>query len=696
MPLRLIMFLVIAPLLAVAVYFLTLDLRSNQAAIRTATDVAVLTEETIAFADLAHELQRERGYTAGFISSGGKNFVRELPAQREATDTLMDTQVARGEQDAKALVEGLDALRAAIDAGDRTVPQAVGAYTGFIMALLDNAHPNRLTGSTADLKSLLLARAFLSTAKELAGRERAMGATGLGGGFAPDTLNAFQSNGAGQLTLLTEADNILVNHDLVDALRATPEWTRIEAARKTVRDGVATGTYGDLVAPDWFRLSTDWIETLRLQELALAEEISARSLLDQKVAQSRSRTVMTTALVAIGASLIFAVLIFETLIRRINRMRVTVDGMTQGSYEASLGRIEGRDELTRMARAIHDFRDETLRMRDGAQALEAEQTRRGAEQAEVMAIFRSKLSRLAEGDLTDRIDEPVPDSYVEMRDDYNAAVAQLQDTMHRLIASASVIGRRARDIRGASDSLSQRTTSQAATLEETTAALEQVASSVRSAADAARNVDHVTSKARSDASSSSNVVREAVSEMAKVRKSSDNIVGIIDVIDDIAFQTNLLALNAGVEAARAGEAGKGFAVVASEVRQLAQRASESAAQIKGLIGESADQVSRGVDMVEEAGSALDLIVGHIANISDLVADIARSAQEQSTAISEINNGANSLDQVTQENAMMANEMQSTVEALSDETETLEQMTGRFRVGGAAAAQAPAPMVRSAA
>lgn len=339
--------------------------------------------------------------------------------------------------------------------------------------------------------------------------------------------------------------------------------------------------------------------------------------------------------------------------------------MTNGSYETALGRIEERDE--------------SLRMRNAAQALEAERTRRGAEQAEFMAIFRAKLAHLPDGDLTDRINETVPDSYAEMRDDYNATVAKLQETMQQLIASAKVIGKRARDIRGASDSLSQRTTGQAATLEETTAALEQVSASVRSAAEAAKNADQVSSRAKSDASSSSHVVREAVSEMAKIRKSSNNIVGIIDVIDDIAFQTNLLALNAGVEAARAGDAGKGFAVFASEVRQLTQRASESAAEIEGLIGESAEQVSRGVDMVEGAGNALKLIVDHIANISDLVADIARSAEDQSTAIFEINNGAISLDQVTQENATMAKEMQSTVAILSEETETLEQMTDRFRI-----------------
>ncbi|CUH80526.1 methyl-accepting chemotaxis protein [Tropicibacter naphthalenivorans] len=686
MPLRLIMVLVIAPMLAVTAYFVALDMRANQRDIQIATGVSQLTVTAEAFSDLAHELQKERGYTAGFISSGGKNFVNELPAQRAETDAVLAAQIARGQTGARAKVEGLAALRTAIDAGERTVPQAVKTYTGFIMALLDSSHPGNNAAEGVDMQSLLLARSFVSTAKELAGRERAMGATGLGGGFSPSVLNGFQSNGAGQLTLLTEADKLLGGAGLVAEVQATPEFAAIDAARKTVRDGVETGTYGDLIASDWFKLSTAWIDMLRQQELALADQIKTRAAADEASALGRSQSVLITALVATALSLAFAIFNFDGLIRRINCLRKAVEGMTRGSYEASLGRTEGRDELTRMARAIHDFRDESLRMRDSAQALEAEQTRRGTEQETVMALFRAKLAQLAEGDLTNHIKEDVPDSYAEMRDDYNAAVTQLHDTMQRLISSANVIGQHARGIRGASDSLSHRTTSQAATLEETTAALEQVSASVRMAAEAAQNVDGVTSKAQGDASSSSEVVRQAVSKMGEVRKSSDNIVGIIDVIDDIAFQTNLLALNAGVEAARAGEAGKGFAVVASEVRQLAQRASESAAQIKELIGTSADQVSSGVAMVEEAGSALELIVGHITNISALVGDIARSAQEQSVAISEINNGATNLDQVTQENANMANQMQSSVSALSIETDMLEEMTARFKVQDGAAGE----------
>src|SRR5690606_15753174 len=129
----------------------------------------------------------------------------------------------------------------------------------------------------------------------------------------------------------------------------------------------------------------------------------------------------------------------------------------------------------------------------------------------------------------------------------------------------------------------RRTEQQAASLEETAAALDQITATVRTTADGAHRASDVTRQARVGAEKSGEVVREAASAMAQIEKSSQQIGQIIGVIDEIAFQTNLLALNAGVEAARAGEAGRGFAVVASEVRALAQRSAEAAKEIKDLI-----------------------------------------------------------------------------------------------------------------
>jgi len=152
----------------------------------------------------------------------------------------------------------------------------------------------------------------------------------------------------------------------------------------------------------------------------------------------------------------------------------------------------------------------------------------------------------------------------------------------------------------------------------------------------------------------------------------------------------LLALNAGVEAARAGDAGRGFAVVASEVRALAQRSSEAAKEIKGLISTSSQHVETGVELVGEAGKALDVIVSKVGDISSLVAEIAASAQEQATALVEVNTAINQMDQVTQQNAAMVEESTAASHSLTQEADELQGLVARFRVGenGAAAHSEP--------
>jgi methyl-accepting chemotaxis protein len=170
--------------------------------------------------------------------------------------------------------------------------------------------------------------------------------------------------------------------------------------------------------------------------------------------------------------------------------------------------------------------------------------------------------------------------------------------------------------------------------------------------------------------------------MSEIEKSAGQISQIIGVIDEIAFQTNLLALNAGVEAARAGEAGKGFAVVASEVRALAQRSAEAAKEIKALISTSTSQVASGVNLVGDAGKALDRIANQVAEINGIVAEIAASAQEQSTALAEVNTAVNQMDQMTQQNAAMVEESTAASHSLAQEAEKLTSLIGQFRTGKA--------------
>ncbi|WP_411891949.1 methyl-accepting chemotaxis protein [Yoonia sp. SDW83-1] len=202
---------------------------------------------------------------------------------------------------------------------------------------------------------------------------------------------------------------------------------------------------------------------------------------------------------------------------------------------------------------------------------------------------------------------------------------------------------------------------------------------MKSAASSAKEIEGIVVIAQGEADESGPVVRNAVSAINEIEKSLDEIKKIIGVIDDIAFQTNLLALNAGVEAARAGEAGRGFAVVASEVRALAQRSSDAAKQIKGLIGGSSERVQNGVSLVGHAGEVLTKIVDRISQISSLMSGIAAGAQEQSTGLGEINIGMSQLDQVTQQNAAMVEEATAGSHALNQDAQKLADMVSRFRL-----------------
>jgi methyl-accepting chemotaxis protein len=310
-----------------------------------------------------------------------------------------------------------------------------------------------------------------------------------------------------------------------------------------------------------------------------------------------------------------------------------------------------------------------------------ERADRARAQERVVAAIAAAHDNLSRGNLVFRIDEIFPPAYQKLKDDFNAAVAQMQRTMTVILETSEGIRANANGVTQASDDLSRRTEQQAAGLQETVGSLDEITATVKKSAEGAGHARRVVAAADEDAKRSASVVRDAVAAMDAIAKSAQQISQIIGVIDEIAFQTNLLALNAGVEAARAGDAGRGFAVVASEVRALAQRSAEAAKEIKGLISASSAQVGHGVKLVGETGQSLERIMAQVADVNHIIIEIAAGAREQATGLDEVNAAINRMDQVTQQNAAMVEQSTAACRALSQETEQLSNLIGQFQVVG---------------
>jgi methyl-accepting chemotaxis protein len=400
--------------------------------------------------------------------------------------------------------------------------------------------------------------------------------------------------------------------------------------------------------------------------------------------------------IGLGITVVMSILgwVFaRSITKPIGRICQSMEAVASGDLDTNVAEADRGDEIGQIGKTLVSMQGDLKQARSAEEA-RAEQQR---QQQHVVETLSAGLLRLSEGDFSRPIAEPFSSEHEKLRADFNTTVQTLSDTLAQVVDSAASIRNGAVEISQSSDDLSNRTESQAATLEETAAALEEMTASVKSAAEGAKSVEKIVGEAKAEAEVSGSVVKNAVSAMTEIEQSSTHISQIIGVIDDIAFQTNLLALNAGVEAARAGEAGRGFAVVASEVRALAQRSSDAAMEIKTLIGDSSKHVEQGVDLVGQAGIALQSIVDRVSHISTLVTDIARGAEEQSTGLGEINTGVVQLDQVTQQNAAMVEEATAAGHLLKSDAAELTDLVGKFQISGqsvrvskASVGSAPAP------
>jgi hypothetical protein len=235
--------------------------------------------------------------------------------------------------------------------------------------------------------------------------------------------------------------------------------------------------------------------------------------------------------------------------------------------------------------------------------------------------------------------------------------------------AASVAGSSG-ELKAATQSISQRVSEEAASLEETSSTMEEMTTAVDQNRAGAQRARELAEQNRDAARQGAEVAAQAAEAMRALKEAGAKISDISDTVNELAFQTNILALNASVEAARAGEHGRGFTVVASEVRSLAQRSGAAAREISALIRDSIRRIERGAELVSRASHEMGRVVDVSRDVTTIVANISAATQEQASGITQVSQAVLQINQVVQGNSAQAEEMAATADGLDEMAQDL--------------------------
>ncbi|WP_313276634.1 methyl-accepting chemotaxis protein [Kosakonia cowanii] len=575
-----------------------------------------------------HELQKERGLSAGYIGSKGQQFNNELstqyPVSTKALTQLTELLDQFPEQDANSDIrqalaqfrqhqQGINGFRDQVRALSVNGSDSLVWYSTIINDLLNVVGGISQLTDNGEIVNQLAAYYSVLNAKEQSGIERAL----LSNVFSADRfteaqfrqLNEVVGKQASWLAATHAFSSAEVNAKM-NAQLNSPEALKALSLRQTAIDHAATGGFG--VAPaDWFNAQTARINTLKAVENAASNHLLMTA---QKLADEAWREVTLFAVISVIAlviALFFAVLVASSIHRQLQHSLATIEGM--------------------------------------------------------------------DGDLTQRLDVPGSDELSLLNRAYNQAIENIQHIVSEIKHGAGVLRGASSEIASGNQDLASRTDQQAASLVETAASMEQIATAVNMTADNANEAKRLTQEMEKQVQEASRVAGETSNSMSAIRYSSEQISNIVSSIDEISFQTNLLALNAAVEAARAGELGKGFAVVASEVRNLSQRCANEAQQIRELVSKNMDQIQQGVALAQASDRALHAARENTGQMLSFVSDIAHAANEQSLGVSQVHEALNQLEQVTQQNAGLVASAASASQLLDQQSETMSELVGRFVV-----------------